>query len=240
MNNISENSKLIRSFGRIKTRTLSKGKQKKLDELLPKISIKIVTPHLLRGKKPLNPATLFNKNTKEIWLEIGFGFGEHIYGQAEKSENKNIGFIGCETHINSIVSLLGKIEKTNTKNIKIFNGDARLLLENLTDNSLSKVFILFPDPWPKKKHHKRRIINEEFLELLHKKMKSNSTFIFASDIDNYINWTIEKVRNHNKFSFPAKSKEDCENEPNGWICTRYQQKAIREGRKSRWLKFHKK
>ena len=233
MNNPFTNTKLIRSFGRIKTRALSSGKQKKLDEILPQISVKIE-----EGKK-LNPAKLFDKNTKEIWLEIGFGFGEHVYGQAEKPENKNIGFIACETHINGVVSLLGKIEKTNTKNIRIFNGDARLLLESLEDSSLNKVFILFPDPWPKKKHHNRRIINESFLELLHTKMKPESTLIFASDIDNYIDWTIEKVQNHGKFTFPAKSKENCEQEPNWWIRTRYQQKAIREGRKSRWLEFVK-
>ncbi|MFC1659373.1 tRNA (guanosine(46)-N7)-methyltransferase TrmB [Pseudomonadota bacterium] len=238
--NTKSHDNLIRSFGRIKTRKLSKAKKDKIQNLLPKISIRIPDFKLEKVVK-IDPKKFFDFQPKEIWLEIGFGFGEHIFERARK--NKNIGIIGCEPHVNGVASLLNKISDYNEKveekiqNIRILNGDARILLNKLKANSLSKIFILFPDPWPKKRHHKRRIIQLEFLDLLSSKLKKGGTLFFASDIEGYIGWTLEKVVRNSKFKWTAKSEKDWKQEPKWWVRTRYQDKAIREGRTSAFLEF---
>lgn len=214
----------IRSFGRIKSRKISDGKQDKLDNVLPRYLITI-------DDSKINNLP----DGKTLFLEIGFGYGEHTAHQALL--NKNAGIIACETYINGVLSLLNKIEENKIDNVKIFNGDARILLEKLPDNSLDKVFILFPDPWPKKKQNKRRIINKEFLELLKSKLKTNGILFFASDILNYVEWTCEMAKNILTPLFEDYSK--CKTEPEWWIQTRYQTKAIKEGRESYFLSFQK-
>ena len=213
----------IRTFGRIKSRGFSDAKIDKLNNILPKYAIKIDNNELKN----------FPVNCDKLYFEIGFGYGEHTLHQALL--NKDTQIIGCETYINGVLSLLDKIENNNVNNIKIFNGDARLLLEKMQNHSIDKVFILFPDPWPKKRQNKKRIINDEFLNLLKQKIKIDGTLFFASDILNYIEWTISFTEK--KFQKMFDNIENCKKEPEWWIQTRYQIKAIKEGRESYFLGF---
>ena len=218
---IDNNQQKIRSFGRIKSRKLTENKINVLDNILPSYQLK---------EEEIN--NIFN--TKNItFFEIGFGYGEHTVHQAKLNPQVNI--IACETYINGVLSIISKIEKEKINNIKIFNGDARLLLEKIPDHSIDKIFILFPDPWPKKKQNKRRIINGEFIDLVRKKLKIGGILFFASDISNYVEWTFNYASG--KLQPLFNSIKDCKKEPEWWIKTRYQEKAIKEGRESYFLEF---
>jgi len=223
----SNNSKdkPIRSFGRTKSRKLSDHKKSLFSDLLPKYQLDQTT---------LNS---FTKNFKEIHLEIGFGFGDFLFETAKN--NPTIGFIGCEPHINGVVNLLAKLELEPLTNIKIINSDSRPFLTNIPDNIFQKVYILFPDPWPKSKHYKRRLINVKFLELLHQKMSKESELIIASDHDSYKEWILAEILKSNLFNWTAKSKSDWQICPSNWIETKYQKKAATQGRVSVYLNFVK-
>lgn len=212
---ILDNKKNIRSFGRINGRGIKEETKNILTEKLKKYSIS------------LNDID----NRKINHFEIGFGYGESIAERAIK--NPDINYIGCETYTKGVLNLINLIENNEIKNIKIFNGDARLFLERIDNDILDMVFVLFPDPWPKKKQQKRRIISDDFLNLLSKKIKNNGKLFFASDIDNYVQWCIEKVSNNKNFIKNNFSKE----EPDWWVRTKYQQKAINEGRESNFLEW---
>lgn len=216
---ILDNIKNIRSFGRINSRGITKEKCDILNDKLTKYSVK----------------TTEISNNVINHLEIGFGYGESIAGRA--IINKNINYIACETYTKGVLNLIDLIEKNNINNINIFNGDARILIESLPNESIDMVFILFPDPWLKKKQQKRRIISDDFLSLLSSKIKNGGKLFFASDIENYIDWTIDKVRNNKNFieNFDNKNIE-----PSWWIKTKYQQKAIEENRASTFLEWTKK
>lgn len=208
----SHNNKLIRSFGRIKSRKLSDNKTRLLDELYPHYAFNNTLPE------------------RELCLEIGFGFGDFLFEKTK--HNPNQFFLGCEPHINGIVNLLSKLEAEPLDNINIFKDDVRILLESIPDHCLSEVYILFPDPWPKSKHFKRRLINNEFLDFLATKMKSKAKLIIATDHDAYKTWILSAITDNQHFTWLAKSKKDWQNFPDWWITTKYQKKAAREGRES--------
>ena len=218
----------IRSFGRIKGRTINQNKLNILNNVLPIYQITIEN----------NKIKNFPNDDKKIFFEIGFGYGEHTIHQAIL--NPNINIVSCETYINGVISLLDKIEKNNIKNIFIYNKDARILLEKIDNNSLDKIFILFPDPWPKNKQNKRRIINEKFIDLIKLKLKNNGILFFASDILDYVKWTINFTKNKLQSNFEIDNLDNCKKEPDWWIKTRYQEKAIKEGRDCYFLEFIKK
>lgn len=224
-------TRLIRSFGRIKSRKLSTHKEKLLSDLLPKYLLKIDE----NSAQKISAADFSPQNFSEIYLEIGFGFGDFLFTRA--SLEPDIFYIGCETHINGIVNVLAKLEARPLQNLKIFQSDIRLLLEKIPDNFLAKIFILFPDPWPKAKHYKRRLINRQFLQLLRRKMKSGSELIIATDHSDYKKWIMNEIFISNSFDWTAKSKADWQNFPASWITTKYQKKAALEGRESVFLKF---
>ncbi len=149
-----------RIYGRRKGRALGKLRQNLLDTFLKKFIIEI------DDSKKIDPKDILK--SKKVWLEIGFGAGDHLVEQAEK--NKDIGLIGCDSFENAVSSLLKKIQDKEISNILIYDSDARNLVDNLIENSIDSVFILFPDPWPKAKHHKRRIIQKEFIDDLYSKI----------------------------------------------------------------------
>ena len=223
-NNIKKEDR-IRTFGRVKGRAFNDTQQYRFDNVLPKISIKI------EGNKVLN----YPKNSKKTIFEIGFGHGEQLANQAILHPDYNL--IGCETYINGVLSLIDKIEKNNIKNIRIFPDDARILLEKIEDCSIDVFFIFFPDPWPKRKQKRRRIITEEFLLLLNSKLKNNGVFFFASDIDDYVEYTNNLAIKIFKPCF--RNIEECKKEPNWWVKTTYQNKAIKEARECYFLEFKK-
>ena len=221
---LAEN-KLIRSFGRTKSRKLSDHKKSLFSDLLPKYQLDQSAPNF------------FEKKFNQIHFEIGFGFGDFLYETAKN--NPEIGFIGCEPHINGVVNLLAKLEQEHLENIKILNSDSRLFLTKIPTQTFQKIYILFPDPWPKSKHYKRRLINVEFLKLLHQKMSDGAELIIASDHDSYKEWIITEILKSGLFNWTAKSKSDWKNFPKDWVQTKYQKKAAIEGRISVYLQFIK-
>lgn len=192
----------LRSFGRIKSRRLRGNSQRLIDDVLPAITF-----------------TAIPKN-KEIWLEIGFGGGEHLAHQAQN--NPNVFFIGCEPFINGMAKLLRDVEDNNLKNVAVYNGDARELLDKLPDNSLTKIFILFPDPWPKSRHHKRRIIQQNLLTSLARTLKKDGFVRLATDHAEYGEWIQEEFAKSSNFMLKIKTHAA----PQDHIETKYQKKGL--------------
>jgi tRNA (guanine-N7-)-methyltransferase len=223
--------RLLASYGRRRGRRLRGTKQSLMDELLPEVSITLPEKNALDLKK-IFPAA------KETWLEIGFGGGEHLIQQA--SNNPNAGILGCEPYINGIAGLLKSIQDHALKNVRIYPHDVRLLLEKIPDAAFSRVFILYPDPWPKARHHKRRLISTEFLDVLARVMKPGATLRLASDWEDYVTWMLERLLPHPDFTWIAKTAADWLTPPADWLSTRYEQKALAEKRVPTYLEFVRK
>ena len=206
-------------------------KQRFMEEMLPRLRLPLEQP--LDG----DLATMFQQDGERIHLEIGFGGGEHLAHQART--HRNVNFIGVEPFINGMAKMLGAIEDEGLSNVRLYDDDATQLLDWLPDESLDQIDLLYPDPWPKKRHWKRRFVSQTNLERFWQALKPGGVFRFASDIDTYINWTLGHVHSHGKFAWTARSAADW-NEPwDGWIRTRYEAKAIREGRPPCYLVFKK-
>ncbi|MFT6258389.1 MAG: tRNA (guanine-N7-)-methyltransferase [Rickettsiales bacterium] len=213
----------VRSFGRVRARKLSPHKKDLFANLLLKYKIED------SGLSDLKP------DSKPIYLEIGFGFGDFLYENAKN--NPDIFFIGCEPHVNGVVNVLAKLEIEPLDNLKIYVGDSRILLQSAPDQLFDKIYILNPDPWPKSKHFKRRLINVEILELLHLKIKQSEKLIIATDSDSYKSWVMSQYFLSGLWEWTAISKADWEIFPDGWVKTKYQKKAEIAGRTNVFLEF---
>ena len=167
------------------------------------------------------------------WLEIGFGGGEHLAHQAQL--HPGVSFLGAEPFVNGIAKLLALVEEKNLRNVRVHDGDARDLLEVLPEASFERIYLLFPDPWPKARHNKRRFVSAENVSHFHRILKQEGLFLFASDIEEYVSWTREHVAAHGGFREEGDPVEPFEN----WIQTRYEAKARREGRGSTYLTFRR-
>lgn len=216
---------MLRSFGRRHGRKLRANRAAMVETLLPKLLIN------------LPPENLFKDTTRPLWFEIGFGGGEHLAEQARLHPEVN--FIGCEPYVNGMATLLSAIERERLANIRLYDNDARLLLGELSDNSIERMFILFPDPWPKVRHHKKRIISQGSLPLFHRKLKAGGLLRIATDHEDYCTWILENLLAYGKFSWQAKSQVDWHTPPENWVTTRYQAKAAAEGRKAVFLDWIK-
>ncbi len=201
-----------------------------MSELLPTIA----APDPDDG--PVDPVALFPDVT-EFWFEIGFGGGEHLAWQAEK--NPSVGMIGAESFVNGVAKLVTKIDDQGLQNIRIHFGDARPLLEALPDGSLSKLFVLHPDPWPKKRHHKRRMISPWFFAEATRVLRPGGELRVASDIPDYIGWTLMHARHASGLEWTAQCAADWKAQPADWPETRYAAKAAREGRTPAYLVFRR-
>jgi len=184
---------------------------------------------------PLDPDFLFPARRSDYWLEIGFGAGEHLAEQAAR--HPEIGFLGAEVFENGVVRLLGEIERRGLANVRIFMDDARLLLQALPDQILGRVFMLFPDPWPKLRHHKRRIVAGATLDQLARTMKEGAELRLATDDPGYLQWMLELTPMHPGFQWLARSAADWRERPQDWPQTRYERKAIAAGRTPYFLRF---
>ena len=171
---------------------------------------------------------------KDVWLEIGFGGGEHMVHQA--ALNRDVGIIGAEPYINGVAMLLGKIRKAGVDNVRVHPGDARDLFDVLADESITKAFLLYPDPWPKKRHHRRRFVTPEHLEPLHRVMKPGAELRIATDIEDYVRQAMEEVPKAG-FLWTAERASDWRTPWSDWTRTRYEAKAIREDRTPHYLTF---
>ncbi|MBV9570904.1 MAG: tRNA (guanosine(46)-N7)-methyltransferase TrmB [Alphaproteobacteria bacterium] len=244
-------------YGRRKGPRLSAHQQSLLDCLLPEFELNL--------RPNADPRSDFSESAEEVWLEVGFGGGEHLIWQAR--HNPDIGLIGAEPYVNGVVKLLSHIEAlTPTRplsardlhlsgrdeedrvtlsspckgedgprsgsggghwsNIRIYAGDARDILEALPDASLGRVFILFPDPWPKMRHHKRRFIQTAILDELARVMKPGAELRFASDNAGYVEWTLERLMAHEAFAWTATRASDWQTRPDDWPPTRYEAKEL--------------
>jgi tRNA (guanine-N7-)-methyltransferase len=172
-----------------------------------------------------------------VALEIGFGAGEHLAAQA--AAHPETGFIGSEVFENGIAKLLAEIEPRRLSNIRLFLDDARLLLAALREASLTRVFILFPDPWPKLRHHKRRIVSRATLDALARVMTDGAELRLATDDRGYLAWMLEHATGHPDFEWLAQRPEDWRTRPVDWPATRYEQKAFAAGRSPTFLRFRR-
>jgi len=219
-----------RHFGRRKGWKLRARQSGLMESLLPQL--------LLTPKSGRAPSDYFDSTVTEVWLEIGFGGGEHLADQA--AANPNVGMIGAEPFVAGIAKLLGKIEDNAANNIRLYTEDARDILDALPDASLIRIFILFPDPWPKTRHHKRRFIQMEMLDELARVMKPGAELRFASDDRSYVSWALERFMAHNDFEWTASGPEDWRIRPKGWFETRYEAKAIKAGRACVYISLRRK
>ena len=185
----------------------------------------------------LDPRTLFDRPVDAVWLEIGFGGGEHLAAQA--AAHPEIGMLGSEIFENGVVKLLAGIERHGLANLRLFVDDARLLLTALPERSLGRAFILFPDPWPKLRHHKRRIVSAETLDRLAFVMADGAELRLATDDAGYLDWMLERLTAHAAFAWLARGPGDWRTRPEDWPPTRYEQKALAAGRTPAFLRFRR-
>lgn len=221
-------------YGRRHGKTL-RGRQKKLlDTRLEDLSPGVVDWDMNPDRLPIDLERLFGHS--DVWLEIGFGGGEHMVHQA--ALNPDVGIIGAEPYINGVAMLLGKIEDAGLSNIRIHPGDARDLFDVLPEQSILKAFLLYPDPWPKARHHRRRFVTPEHLEPLSRILKPGAEFRIATDIPDYVRQALEEVPKAG-FDRLADGPADWHVPWSDWRPTRYEQKALREGRMPHYLTFRR-
>lgn len=220
-------------YGRHKGKTLRPEQLRRLDDELPQIAIPGVTWDENPDRTPLDPKALFPQ-AKQIWLEIGFGAGEHMAHQA--ATHPEIGLIGCEPYVNGVAVALGKI--AGMDNLRLHPGDARDLFDVLPAQSLDKAFLLYPDPWPKARHHRRRFVTQEHLAPLHRVLKPGAEFRVATDIPDYVRQTLIEVPRAG-FDWLAEGPQDWRAPWGDWLSTRYEQKALREGRVPHYMTFRR-
>jgi len=218
-------------YGRRRGRPLRAGQRERQTILLPQLTF------ALPQSGCLDPVTLFARLPGEIWLEIGFGGGEHLAEQAQR--HPAIGFIGCEVFENGIVKLLGEIDRRHLTNIRIYADDARPLLAALAPRSIARVFILFPDPWPKARHQKRRLVATPTLDRLAEIMTDRAELRLATDDPGYLAWMLEYATNHPAFAWTAQRPADWRERSADWPATRYEEKARSAGRLPAFLRFER-
>ena len=190
---------------------------------------------LPQGDAPIDPKSFFDFPVKEVWFEIGFGNGEHLVHQA--LNNPEVGLIGCEPFINGVSALCADIKKHQVKNIRIWADDARILMLRMQKHALDKLFLLHPDPWPKTRHHKRRFVQTEILDLIRELLNEGAEFRMATDHVDLAKWMMEKTYFHPGFAWKAKGVDDWRNPPDDWVETRYCNKGLQQGRPPVYLNF---
>ena len=234
---IEENQRAgrLRSFGRLASR-MTKSEQEELNERLDAYEINL--PESKDAQFDLRSQFPAELKDGKLLVEIGMGRGDQIFQRANANPD-NI-YLGCEVYRNGLRSLVSKIRKQDLKNIRIYTLDAREMLDVLSPQSVDIFMLLYPDPWHKSRHKKRRIVNDEFLSLVHKSLKDDGEFIVATDIVDYAMWTVKEVYLSNLFEVTAVGPEDWFKQPEGWVSTSYEQKALREGRRPWYLTFKKK
>jgi tRNA (guanine-N7-)-methyltransferase len=206
-------------YGRRKGKPLRRRHVDLMDGLLPHVAVDLATPL----------ASAANR----LWLEIGFGGGEHVAHQA--ALNPDITILGAEPYLNGVAKLLSEIDERKLSNVRVHYGDARVLLEALPAECFERVYLLYPDPWPKLRQQKRRFVSPENLVQMHRVLKPQGQFYFASDIDDYVLWTREHISASKLFAETGDPTQPFEN----WTRTRYEAKAVREGRGQNYLRFIK-
>ena len=220
----------LRSFGRKRGRKLSPRQEALFRDLMPKVALDL-------GHPCASAAALFEARPRQVWLEIGFGGGEHLLWQAR--HHPDTGIIGCEPYVEGIVKVLSAIEEGGHGNIRLHDDDARDVLRWLPAASISRAFILFPDPWPKRRHVKRRLVSPATLRLLVRVMAPGAELRIATDIGDYARTILLAVAATPELAWTAASPRDWRVRPDDWPQTRYEAKAVREGRRCTYLSFRR-
>lgn len=221
-------------YGRLKGHNLKQAQKGYLEEDLSALAPGPVSWEDNPERTMLDIDAMFGG--RPVWLEIGFGGGEHMVHQA--ASNPDTGIIGAEPYVNGVAMLLGKIRKAEVDNVKVHPGDVRDMFDVLPEQSISKAFLLYPDPWPKTRHHRRRFVTEEHLVPLYRVLKPGAMFRVATDIEDYVRQTLEEVPRFG-FEWLAERPADWRAPWDDWISTRYEQKALREGRVPHYLTFRR-
>lgn len=217
-------------FGRRKGKRLRAGQEERLAGLLP--ALRVALP--ASGGR-LDPTTLFPEPKRAYWLEIGFGGGEHLAHRA--AAHPDVGIVGAEPFLNGIVKLLRRIDDESLGNVRIHDEDATALLAALPDACLERVYLLYPDPWPKRRQRKRRFVSDESLGQIARVLKPGGLFRFASDIDDYSGWVLVRAARCEALRWTAERSADWTAPFPGWPGTRYEAKAVAAGRRPTYLEF---
>ncbi len=233
----NDEQNVLRSYGRRTGRGLSTRQMALLETCLPRLALDLDRP------APLEIRSLFavagSQETRsvpdDVWLEVGFGAGEHLIWQARR--NPHIGLIGCEPFIDGVVKVVTAVEETDLSNVRLHSDDAREVLTWLPDNAIGRVFVLFPDPWPKTRHKKRRLIAPAFVSELARVLRPGGEFRFATDIGDYARTGLTAIMQSNLFSWPASGPSDWRNRTTDWPPTRYEGKAHKAGRCCYYFRF---
>lgn len=223
----SEKGKAIPFFGRRKGKKLRSFQSNLMEELLPLVRLDL--------SGPLDLKAAFGADYREVWLEIGFGGGEHLIDEAARFPQT--GFIGCEPFVNGLAKALAGIAGGDVGNVRVHGGEAQAVIAALPPESLAGVYLLYPDPWPKRRHRKRRFVSDETLDALARVMRKGAELRFATDIDDYAGWTLARILRNSHFEWRAECANDWRKPWDGWSSTRYEEKAKREGRVSAYMTF---
>jgi tRNA (guanine-N7-)-methyltransferase len=217
---MSDDEQDLRSFGRRRGRKPSARQAALLRDVLPRVAF---------------DADRSPSGAIATWLEIGFGGGEHLLWQAR--HNPGVALIGCEPYEDGVVKVLSAVDDEKLANVRVHMGDAREILRTLAPSSIDRAFILFPDPWPKRKHAKRRLVNRALLALLARAMKPGAELRIATDIGDYARTMLEAFSGEPKFAWKAESPADWRSRPADWPETRYEAKAAAAGRLRYYFRF---
>lgn len=217
-------------YGRRRGRKLRPGRERLLETLLPEVSIELPA-----GEAPVHPRVWFAGNPRNVWLEIGFGAGEHLAWQAV--QYSEVGMLGAEPYLNGVARLLADIDAEKLGNIRVLPNDVRPMLARLEDASLDRVFILFPDPWPKLRHHRRRIVSTATLDVLARVMADGAELRLATDDQDYLVWMLHHLEAHGQFVWLAEKAEDWMTRPDDWPDTRYEGKNRSGGPGPTFLRY---
>ena len=218
-------------YGRRQGPRLRTGARALLERQLPRVAF------TLPPGQALDPRQLFAPPPTALWLEIGFGGGEHLAAQA--AAHSDIGLLGVEPFINGVAKLLRTVEQQGLANVRVLMDDARLLLAALPDASLARAFVLFPDPWPKLRHHKRRVVNAATLAELARVLAPDAELRLATDDLDYARWMLAAGLAERRLVWTAERAADWREPPPGWATTRYEAKARSAGRRPVFLTFRR-
>ncbi|HEX3424029.1 MAG TPA: tRNA (guanosine(46)-N7)-methyltransferase TrmB [Sphingomicrobium sp.] len=220
---------LNRLYGRSSGHKLRRGQQELIDKLLPQIEV--------RSEGEVSARSLFG-NERVLHFEIGFGSGEHLADRADMLPDH--GFVGAEPFLNGVAGALAHIRDKGLRNVRLWRGDGLEILQRIPDGALSFVYLLHPDPWPKARHSKRRMVNDRPIDLFAAKLKPGGEFRLATDDPTYLTWSLMIMqRHHQQFDWLAERPCDFLEPSGGWIETRYGAKSRREGRQPYYLRYRR-
>jgi len=217
--------------GRRKAKKLRTHHTALVENMLPHLALDL-------SKRLDDPAALFPHRPSVFWMEVGFGGGEHLVQEALR--HQEAGFFGCEPFVNGVAKALALIAETDLCNIRLHNGDAGDVIDALPADTLSCLYLLYPDPWPKRRQHKRRFLSDDMLSRLARVMRSGAELRFATDIDHNAGWTLARILRSPDFIWPAQKAADWQTPWPDWESTRYESKALSDGRRPAYFTFLRK